>query len=152
MKPSYRQSLYRLLEKNRETLACMERALSMRDWNELETMGAGVLLSDIYQGTEQILVFVLEKIHGTRIPKNESWHDALLTLSKEMSLYPQEVYPVLRGMLRYRHVQRHGYGVDLDAEKIRHNAPEAVTAYRLFEKHVLEKYPELVETAPGIPE
>lgn len=29
MKPSYRQSLYRLLEKNRETVACMERALSM---------------------------------------------------------------------------------------------------------------------------
>ena len=152
MKPSYRQSLYRLLEKNRETLAHMERALSMPEWNELEIMGAGVLLSDIYQGTEQMLVFVLEKIHGKRIPKNESWHDALLTLSKEMSLYPQEIHPMLRGMLRYRHVQRHGYGIDLDAEKIRRNAPEAVKAYWLFEKHVLEKYPELVETAPGIPE
>ena len=152
MKISYRQSLYRLLEKNRETMACMERALSMPEWNELEIMGAGVLLSDIYQGTEQMLVFILEKIHGKKIPKNESWHDALLTLSKEMLLYPEGIHPMLRGMLRYRHVQRHGYGVDLDAERIRHNAPEAVKAYRIFEKHVLEKFPELIEATPGEPE
>lgn len=55
-------------------------------------------------------------------------------------------------MLRYRHVQRHGYGVDLDAERIRLNAPEAAKAYRIFEKYVLEKFPELTEAAPGEPE
>lgn len=106
MKPSHLESLSNLLRKNRETLASLERALKIPEWNEFETMGIGVLLSDVYQGVEQIL-------------KN------------------------LRGMLRYRHVQRHGYGIDLDGDRIRKNAPESAKAYMVFETHLLDKYPEI---------
>ena len=137
MKQSHRQSLCRLLLKNRETLASLERALKIPEWNEFETMGIGVLLSDVFQGVEQVLVLIIEKIHSRKLPKDESWHDTLLSTAKEMGLYPQEIHQDLRGMLRYRHVQRHGYGLDLDAEKIRQNALEAVKTYVVFEKHIL---------------
>ncbi len=49
-------------------------------------------------------------------------------------------------MLRYRHVQRHGYGVDLHGGKIRTYAPEAVKTYNAFEKHILKLLPEVVDS------
>jgi len=143
MKPSHLESLSNLLRKNRETLASLERALKIPEWNEFETMGIGVLLSDVYQGVEQILVLLIEKVHSRKLPKDESWHDNLLSAARRMSLYPDEIKRDLRGMLRYRHVQRHGYGIDLDGDRIRKNAPEAAKAYVVFEAHLLDKYPEI---------
>lgn len=145
MKQSHRQSLRRLLAKNRETAASLERALEMPEWNEFETMGVGVLLSDVYQGVEQVLLLLIEKVHSRKLPKDESWHDNLLSLAGEMRLYPGELRRELRGMLRYRHVQRHGYGVDLHGDTIRTNAPEAVKTYRVFESNILNIFPELAD-------
>jgi uncharacterized protein YutE (UPF0331/DUF86 family) len=143
MKPSHLESLSKLLRKNRETLSSLERALKMPEWNEFETMGIGVLLSDIYQGVEQILVMLIEKVHSRKLVKDESWHDTLLSTARQMELIPEEIQRDLRGMLRYRHVQRHGYGIDLDGGKIRRHAPEAAKAYMVFERHLPDRYPEL---------
>jgi hypothetical protein len=151
MKPSHLESLSKLLRKNRETLSSLERALKMPEWNEFETMGIGVLLSDIYQGVEQILVRPIhqwlylyeEKVHSIKLVKYESWHDTLLSTARQMELIPEEIQRDLRGMLRYRHVQRHGYGIDLDGGKIRRHAPEAAKAYMVFERHLPDRYPEL---------
>lgn len=138
MKQSHQESLLELLRKNKETIAALERALRLSSWNEFERIGVGSLLSDVYQGVEQILVLLIEKVHGEKIAKNESWHDNLLKRARELGLYPEEIHRSLRGMLRYRHVQRHGYGVLLDAEKIRANAPEAILAYSAFENHLIK--------------
>ena len=143
MKPSHLESLSKLLRKNRETLSSLERALKMPEWNEFETMGIGVLLSDIYQGVEQILVMLIEKFHSRKLVKDESWHDTLLSTARQMELIPEEIQRDLRGMLRYRQVQRHGYGIDLDGGKIRRHAPEAAKAYMVFERHLPDRYPEL---------
>ena len=143
MKPSHLESLSKLLRKNRETLSSLERALKMPEWNEFETMGIGVLLSDIYQGVEQILVMLIEKVHSRKLVKDESWHDTLLSTARQMELIPEEIQRDLRGMLRYRQVQRHGYGIDLDGGKIRRHAPEAAKAYMVFERHLPDRYPEL---------
>lgn len=136
MKQSYKDALSALLRKNRDTVEALERALELKIWNELEKMGAGLLLSDVYQGVEQILVFFVEKEFGEKIVKNESWHDNLLRRSKELGLYPEDIHRSLRGMLRYRHAQRHGYGIELDSERIRENAPDAIKTYRMFEAHI----------------
>jgi len=34
-----------------------------------------------------------------------------------------------------------GYGINLDGDRIRKNAPEAAKAYVVFEAHLLDKYP-----------
>jgi hypothetical protein len=106
----------------------------------------GAFLADIYKGIESVLRLFIEKIFGESMEKNDAWHKNLLARARERALIPEGIDKTLDGMRRYRHLQVHGYSIDLDETQLRSNVPDAISAYRAFVDHILERYPEMAES------
>lgn len=123
-----------------ETFPVMKGNLAQNTWLVSQKAGMGMFLGDIYKAVEQSLRAIIEDAEGKKIPKNESWHINLLESALEFDLIPAEVHTTLRGMLRYRHMLMHGYGVRLNEEFIRQKAPEAMRAFELFIEHIAGRY------------
>lgn len=123
-----------------DTFPVMRGNLAVKEWHVSQKAGMGMFLGDIYKAVEQSLRAIIEEAEGKRILKDESWHMNLLESAVELGLVPEAIRTTLRGMLRYRHMVIHGYGVRLDESFIRQKAPEAMEAFVVFIEHVANKY------------
>ena len=122
----------------RTTANILEANLRKPSWDATELVGVGTLISNLYMGIERVFRFFLEDAE-IKIAKNETWHIDMLRAAKAEGLVPEGLDETLRGMLNYRHLQVHGYGYMLDEERIRNNAPDALRAADMFEKHIKER-------------
>jgi hypothetical protein len=122
------------------TIDEMRNMLEKDNWNVMETGGMGSALGDIYKVVEHSLKSIIEEIKGRKIPKNETWHQKLLEDGIEEGLVPEEIGKIIRGMLRYRHLDVHGYSMDTREDLIRKNVPEAIDAFCVFVSHLQKKF------------
>jgi uncharacterized protein YutE (UPF0331/DUF86 family) len=141
MKESYRQCFALHVEKTYDSIQEAQELLNKADWRRLEITAMGAFLSDIYKGMEAVLRLFIEKIYEEKLEKNDSWHKNLIDRAKEKSLIPEGIERTIDGMRQYRHLQVHGYSIDLDEKQLRQNTPDAIAAYRAFVDHILERYP-----------
>ena len=58
------------------------------------------------------------KFKGISIPSSESWHKDLLDLSVKNEIITLELSNRLNEYLAFRHFFIHGYGINLDKEKL----------------------------------
>jgi hypothetical protein len=131
------------VEKTGESISEAEKLLEKNSWSRVEVAAMGVFLADIYKGIESTLRLIIEKIYGEKIAKGESWHKDLLSRARALDLIPDGIDGTIDGMRRYRHLQTHGYSVDLDEAPLRANCPEAIEAFYVYTEHVRKKIPEL---------
>ena len=141
----YQKSLWTIFDKNRQTIEALEATLRSApgSWDMTVCAGMGTLLGNIYMSVENILRLFIEGIYGEKITKDESWHKRLIDAGNEKGILPLGVDDTLHNMRSFRHRLMHGYGVDMDENKLRKAIPEATTAYEKIEAHIRRKYPEL---------
>jgi uncharacterized protein YutE (UPF0331/DUF86 family) len=109
-------------------------------WSIMETGGMGSALGDIYKVVEHSLKNIIEETTRRKIPKDANWHQKLLEEATREGLIPDEIRKIIRGMLGYRHLDVHGYSMDVREDLIRKNAPEAIMAFYDFVGHLQEKF------------
>ena len=137
-----RESVGRCLADVREVLDAWEQAPPGRPHLVL----AAAALHAWYTGLEAVLERVARAVDGAA-PAGETWHRDLL--SQAMTELPGIRPPVLPRalnlelleLLEFRHFFRHGYGLDLDPAKLRHNlerllavAPQVEAALDAFDQ------------------
>ena len=145
LKEKYQKSLRIVFDKSRQTIEALKTTLRSTpgSWDMTICAGAGKLLGDLYMSIENILRLFIEGVHGERIVKDESWHLRLVDAGNEKGLLPLGISDTLQNMRSFRHRLIHGYGIEMDENKLRKIIPESITAYEKVEAHILIKYPEL---------
>jgi hypothetical protein len=139
----YRECFANHVEKTGESIFEAKKLLGKRRWSRVEATAMGAFLVDIYKGIESTLRLVIEKIYDEKIPKSESWHRDLLSRARALDLIPNGIDRTIEGMRQYRHLQTHGYSIDLDETQLRANCPEAIEAFYVYIEHVRKRIPEL---------
>lgn len=117
------------------TLELLEGLIQKSEWNKIEEIAAGKLLSDMYMGYENVFGTLLRE-RDIRVPKGERWHTDLLERAVVENIAPSNWSKPLRGMLGFRHLQVHGYGHMMDEEKIRENSAEVAANHPIFVAHI----------------
>ena len=140
-----KQSLLIVFEKSSQTMSELnDIVLNMPSpWRMAICAGTGKLLGDLYMSIEQIIRLFVEDVYGEKIVKDESWHKRLIDAGNAKGLLPLEIDDTLQNMRSFRHRLMHGYGIDMDENKLRKAIPEAITTYKKIETHIQVKYPEL---------
>ncbi|HLF01399.1 MAG TPA: hypothetical protein VI547_05455 [Anaerolineales bacterium] len=86
--------------------------------------GVASVLSDIYEGAEKAFERIV-RVMGESLPSGFDWHQKLLTQMSEpvAGQRPAVIRPETQQQLddfrRFRHVERHRYGFELDWQNIR---------------------------------
>jgi hypothetical protein len=139
----YRECFTNHVEKTSESIFEARKLLEKHQWSRVEMTAMGAFLVDIYKGIESILRLLIEKIYGEKIMKSESWHKDLLARARVLDLIPDGIDRTIDGMRQYRHLQTHGYSIDLDEAQLRANCPEAIEAFYIYIDHVRKRIPGL---------
>jgi uncharacterized protein YutE (UPF0331/DUF86 family) len=145
LKEKYKKSLWIVFDKSSQTIEALKAALqdAPGSWSMTICAGAGKLLGDLYMSVENILRLFIEGVHGEKIVKDESWHKRLIDAGNAKELLPLGIDDTLQNMRNFRHRLLHGYGLDMDEDKLRTAIPEAIAVYEKVEAHIRLKYPEL---------
>lgn len=145
LEEKHRKSLLLVFDKSRLTVDALKTTL--RDtpgpWDMTICAGVGTLLGDIYMSVENILRLFIEGVYGEKIIKDEAWHRRLIDAGIARGLLPEDVEASVPEMRRFRHRLMHGYGIDMDEDKLREGIPRAIFAYTKIEEYVRAKFPEL---------
>jgi len=114
-----------------QTLRLTDDLLAKSTHSQYETIALGKLLQDLYSGLERILRGLLEE-RGVRIDKSERWHKDILLAARRESLVDANEFDAFSKLLLFRHVQVHGYGFELEDERLVEIAHAAVDVCRRF--------------------
>ncbi len=140
-----KQSLWIVFEKSLKTVNELNDIVQNipSPWRMTMCAGAGKLLGDLYMSVERIMRLFVEDVYKEKIVKDESWHQRLMDTGMARGLLPDGIDSPMHEMRRFRHRLMHGYGVEMNEEKLRTAIPEAIAAYEKVEAHLRAKYPEL---------
>lgn len=109
-----------------------------------EKTAASAFLAQFYNGIENILKRISHH-HDISLPVGDTWHVELFqrfippTYANLPSLLDSELASTLAPYRRFRHVVFHGYGVQLDWERMEHGVVSAANVFGQFKKN-LDKY------------
>ncbi len=98
-------------------------AFDLVTWNVEQRDSAAYQLHNIYNALENSFMQI-SRTFENHITQPERWHRELLDKMfldlhpLRPALLPQAVRPLLRDLLSFRHLFRHGYEFDLDAAKL----------------------------------
>jgi uncharacterized protein YutE (UPF0331/DUF86 family) len=115
---------FTLSELNRELLST-EPLFDLASINQLDrihTMAGAALLHTTYTAIESIFALIQKRLDG-RLPETGQWHRNLLDAMTEPTTNRKEVISTscrdaLEDYLAFRHRFRHGYGWQLDPQKV----------------------------------
>ena len=109
-----------------------------------EKTAAGAFLAQFYGGVENILKRIC-RFHSVPIPKGNTWHADLFYMfcnppkSPLSILFNEELKPKLAPFRKFRHVVHHGYGFQLEWERM---LPGILIIEEIFKnfREVVNKY------------
>lgn len=113
-----------------------------------ERVAAGAFLADFYMAVERILERI-SRYHGLEIDRSERWHTELFQRfcspaeSPIPVLFPDHLAVEMRPYRRFRHVVHHGYGFDLDWDRMEEGIRRAPEVRDLFSEQVRRYLDEL---------
>ena len=105
------------------------------EWARMTLVGTAI--ANIYNGIEDAMMDVARYIDDAQ-PKGEAWHQDLLEQSASAidgvrpALFGRTLYVDLLELKGFRHVVRHAYGIDLQADKVEDNRQRVRRALPAF--------------------
>ncbi len=126
----------------------LRQDLTSRVPSNREKTAAATFLAQFYSGVENILKR-LSRFHGVPLPTGDTWHTDLFKRFCEPSLVPLPALfdTALAGQLapfrRFRHVVFHGYGFQIEWERMQDGAAEVGPLFSAFKTRVLEHLDQL---------
>jgi len=100
-----------------KTLEALNKVMKRKKITIIELAAIATFLQNAYNGMENIIKRTL-KFKGIPIPSSESWHKDLLDLSVNNKIISLELSNRLDEYRAFRHFFIHGYGINLDKEKL----------------------------------
>jgi hypothetical protein len=135
---------FEALQKVVDELSALQSELATRDPTVRERTAAAAFLAQFYSGIENILKR-LSRFHAVQLPAGENWH---LELFKRFCAPGQPPLPVLFDEIlarqlgafrRFRHVVHHGYGFQIEWDRMREGVAEVKQVFSSF-KHRLNSH------------
>ncbi|GFP32197.1 hypothetical protein HKBW3S42_00502 [Candidatus Hakubella thermalkaliphila] len=132
-----RRELKDIAKVKKEALSALE-VFQKKQPKLLEVRGTAGILHDFYNGMENVFGRISDELDGG-IPAGENWHRVLLSnMAMQVSdirpqVITQDTEQMLDEFLRFRHLCRHGYGHQLEWERIRELLEKVEVAYSSFE-------------------
>lgn len=96
----------------------LKEALSREEKTVIELAAIGTFLHNIYNGIENILKQIL-KSKGIAVPKSDTWHKELLSLSVSQEILSEQLADSLYEYLTFRHFFIHAYGFMIDEDQLK---------------------------------
>ena len=133
-----RRQINRLIDEYRPLLA----RLAAREPDGIERSALAAMLHSFYTGVENIFKRIATASDGG-LPDGRNWHrDLLASMARPGAHRPaalsQAARLALRPYLDFRHVFRHGYGFDLQWEKMSGLVRGCEETWRLVQKDLAE--------------
>ena len=100
-----------------KTLEALNKVMKREKTTIIELAAIATFLQNAYNGMENLIKRTL-KFKGISIPSSESWHKNLLDLSVNSKIISLELSNRLDEYRAFRHFFIHGYGINLDKEKL----------------------------------
>lgn len=129
------------LEQVAQELAALVHDVAGREPTIREKTAAAAFLAQFYSGLENILKR-LSRFHGVELPSGENWH---FELFKRFCQPGQPPLPVLfddslalqfGAFRRFRYVVHHGYGFQIEWERMREGLVQVTPRLSVFRKSV----------------
>ncbi len=124
-------------------LEALRRDVAGRDPTVRERTAAAAFLAQFYSGFESILKR-LSRFHRVELPAGENWH---LDLFKRFCPPPQPPLPLLFDealarrlgpFRRFRHVVHHGYGFQIEWDRMREGLDQVDAILKMFRDRVTD--------------
>lgn len=131
-----------------QELAVLLSDVQERDPTLREKTAAGAFLAQFYTGVENILKRI-SRYHGIPLPHGDTWHLDLFQRFREPGKPPLPVLldealaSDLGPYRRFRHVVHHGYGFELEWERMQEGVRRVGSVFERFRRQV-EAYLERV--------
>lgn len=109
--------------------------------NDMEISGVGAYLQNFYSGIERIFERITITF-GMELPEGENWHTDLLNQMEmeypdiRQAVITHDLAEILLEYLRFRHLFRHIYSVDLDWNRILPLAEDASKILKTFKEQI----------------
>lgn len=119
----------------------IERTLSMlpqkplAQLSELELAGVSTLLSNFYNGIENILKQSYKNL-SLELPSGSAWHQDLLTSAIQENILSQELADKIKEYLTFRHVVSHGYSFNLKPERLQELTDNVLGIFENFKEEI----------------
>jgi hypothetical protein len=126
-----------------EELAALRRDVAGRSPTVREKTAAAAFLAQFYSGVENILKR-LNRFHGVELPAGENWH---LDLFKRFcapgqpplpTLFDEALARRLGPFRRFRHVVHHGYGFQIEWDRMREGLDQVDAILTVFRDRVAD--------------
>lgn len=103
--------------------------------SELELAGVSTLLSNFYNGTENILKQLFKKL-SLEVPTGPAWHQSLVIGAVQEKILSKELADRIKEYLTFRHVVAHGYAFNLKPERLQELINNVSEIFKDFKKEI----------------
>ncbi len=124
-------------------LRLLLKDVSGREPTVREKTAASSFLAQFYGGIENILKRI-SRFNAIKLPEGDTWH---IDLFKRFCSPPHDIFPLLfddalaadmAPYRKFRHVVHHGYGFELDWNRMREGIERIEDVYKRFKSRVLD--------------
>jgi uncharacterized protein YutE (UPF0331/DUF86 family) len=113
---SYKEMVEAEYEPIERTLANLPKK-PLSQLSDLEIAGISTLLSNFYNGVENILKQTFKKL-SMQLPSGPSWHQDLLNAAIKESILSEKLALEIKRYLGFRHVVAHGYAFNTNSDQL----------------------------------
>lgn len=122
---------YEAIEKTLNSLP--KRPLSQL--SELELAGISVLLSNFYNGVENILKQIFKNL-SLQLPDGPTWHQNLVTIAIAEDIISKDIADKIKEFMSFRHVVSHGYAFNLKPERLQELTDNVLRIFEEFKAEI----------------
>lgn len=103
--------------------------------SKLELAGISVLLSNFYNGVENILKQIFKK-QSLKLPAGPTWHQNLITCAVAENIISKDLADKIKEYMSFRYVVSHGYAVNLKPERLQELTDNVLKIFENFKEEI----------------
>lgn len=131
------------LEQTVNELAALQNDIGDREPTIRERTAASAFLAQFYNGVENILKRI-NRYQGVPLPTGDSWHIDLFNRFCEPGhknlpiLFDSALAPIMASFRKFRHVVHHGYGFQIEWDRLRDGISQITSVFDAFRDRLLQ--------------
>ena len=131
------------LEQTVNELAALQKDIGDREPTIRERTAASAFLAQFYNGVENILKRI-NRYQGVPLPTGDSWHIDLFNRFCEPGqknlpiLFDAALAPIMASFRKFRHVVHHGYGFQIEWDRLRGGISQIVSVFDAFRDRLFQ--------------
>ena len=131
---SYKEMVEAEYEAIEKTLALLPKG-NLTELSTLELAGISTLLSNFYNGIENVLKQTFKKL-SLPIPASSSWHQDLINCAVQEKIISENLSSEIKRYLGFRHVVAHGYAFNLNTAQLEKLITAIIPIFEKFKEEI----------------